>query len=98
MRRLDGRFQVLEYPIKADFALVKCHKSDRMGNLIYRKTARNFGPIMAAAAETTIVQTDQLVEIGDLDPEAIVTPSIYVNRLVEVPPLSGPQQLAQKES
>lgn len=98
VRRLDGRFQVLEYPIKADFALVKCHKSDRMGNLIYRKTARNFGPIMAAAAETTIVQTDQLVEIGDLDPEAIVTPSIYVNRLVEVPPLSGPQQLAQKES
>jgi 3-oxoadipate CoA-transferase alpha subunit len=69
-----------------------------MGNLIYRKTARNFGPIMAAAAETTIVQTDQLVEIGDLDPEAIVTPSIYVNRLVEVPPLFGPQQLAQKES
>lgn len=98
VRELDGRAQVLEYPIKADFALIKCHRSDRMGNLLYRKTARNFGPIMATAAETTIVQTDELVGIGDLDPEAIVTQSIYVNRLVEIPHLSQAQQPAQKEA
>jgi 3-oxoadipate CoA-transferase alpha subunit len=98
VRELDGRLQVLEYPIKADFALIKCHRCDRMGNLLYRKTARNFGPIMATAAETTIVQTDGLVGIGDLDPEAIVTQSIYVNRLVEIPRLSRAQQPAQKEA
>jgi 3-oxoadipate CoA-transferase alpha subunit len=98
VRELDGRLQVLEYPIKADFALIKCHRSDRMGNLLYRKTARNFGPLMATAAETTIVQTDELVGIGDLDPEAIVTQSIYVNRVVKIPHLSRAQQPAQKEA
>jgi 3-oxoadipate CoA-transferase alpha subunit len=98
VRELDGRRQVLEYPIKADFALIKCHKSDRMGNLVYSKTARNFGPVMATAAETTIVQTDELVGIGDLDPEAVVTQSIYVNRLIEIRRLTAAQHLAQKES
>ena len=76
---------MLEYPIHADVALVKAYKGDRWGNLVYRKTARNFGPIMAAAAKLTIVQVEEVVELGALDPEAIVTPGIYVDRLVEIP-------------
>lgn len=84
-REIDGRNYVLEYPIKADFALIKALKSDRWGNLVYRKTARNFGPIMAAAATTTIAQVDDVVELGELDPEAVVTPGIYVNRVLELP-------------
>lgn len=83
-RKIDGRHYVLEYPIHADFALISAYKADRWGNLVYRKTARNFGPIMAAAARTTIAQVDEVVELGDLDPENIVTPGIYVNRVVSV--------------
>ncbi len=83
-RRIDGRDYVLEYPIHADFALIKAHRGDRWGNLVYRKTARNFGPIMAMAARTTIAQVSETVELGALDPEAIVTPGIFVNRLVAV--------------
>ena len=83
-RRIDGRDYVLEYPIRADVALISALRADPMGNLVYRKTARNFGPIMAAAATTTIVQADTIVEVGDLDPEAVVTPGIYVDRLVAV--------------
>jgi 3-oxoadipate CoA-transferase alpha subunit len=81
-RELDGRLQVLEYPIRGDFALVRAHRADPMGNLVYRKTARNFGPVMATAATTTIVQVSEIVETGALDPEAVVTPSIYVDRVV----------------
>lgn len=81
-RTIEGRNYVLEYPIRAEVALVKAYKADRWGNLIYRKTARNFGPIMAAAAKTTIVQVEEFVELGDLDPEAIVTPGIFVDRVV----------------
>jgi 3-oxoadipate CoA-transferase alpha subunit len=81
-REIDGRNYVLEYPIHADFALVKALKGDRWGNLIYRKVARNFGPIMAMAAKTTIAQVSEIVELGDLDPECIVTPGIFVNRIV----------------
>ncbi|GAA2181102.1 3-oxoacid CoA-transferase subunit A [Brooklawnia cerclae] len=81
-RIIDGRGQVLEYPIKADIALIKAARADRAGNLVYRKTARNFGPIMATAARTTIVQVADLVDIGGIDPEAVVTPGIYVNRIV----------------
>ncbi|MCX7283817.1 MAG: 3-oxoacid CoA-transferase subunit A [Novosphingobium sp.] len=81
-REIDGRNYVLEYPIHADFALVKARAADRWGNLVYRKVARNFGPIMAMAAKTTIVQVSEIVELGDLDPEAIVTPGIFVNRVV----------------
>ncbi|WP_166980843.1 3-oxoacid CoA-transferase subunit A [Paramicrobacterium fandaimingii] len=81
-REIDGRTYVLEYPIKADVALVSAFKADRWGNLVYRETARNFGPIMAAAATTTIVQVDEVVDLGDLDPESIVTPGIYVDRVV----------------
>ena len=84
-REIDGRGYLLEYPIKGDYALIAAHRADRVGNLVYRKTARNFGPVMATAATTTIVQVDEVVETGTLDPEAVVTPSIYVDRLVAVP-------------
>lgn len=83
-RVLDGREYLLEYPIKADFALVSGYKADRWGNVIYRETARNFGPIMATAANTTIVQVDEIVELGALDPESVVTQGIFVNRVVAV--------------
>lgn len=81
-RVLNGREHVLELPIRGDLALVKASRSDRMGNLVYRKTARNFGPVMATAATVTAVQVDQLVEVGALDPEAVVTPGIFVDRVV----------------
>ena len=84
-RRIDGRDYVLEYPIKADFALVKALKADRWGNLVYRKTARNFGPIMASAARCAVVQVSEVVALGELDPECIVTPGIHVHRVVRVP-------------
>jgi 3-oxoadipate CoA-transferase, alpha subunit len=81
-RTIDGRDYVLEYPIKGDFALIKAHKADTVGNLVYRKTARNFGPVMAAAAATTVAQVAEVVPAGALDPEAVVTPGIYVDRVV----------------
>jgi len=84
-RRIDGRDYVLEYPIYADFALIKALRGDRWGNLVYRKTARNFGPIMATAAKCAIAQVREIVNLGDLDPEAVVTPGIFVQRVVEVP-------------
>ena len=84
-RHIDGRDYVLEYPIHADFALIKALRGDRWGNLVYRKTARNFGPIMAAAAKCTIAQVREIVNLGDLDPENVVTPGIFVQRVVEVP-------------
>lgn len=83
-RVIDGRQYVLEYPIKGDFALIKAHVADRMGNLVYRKTARNFGPVMATAAATTVVQVQNVVEPGEIDPEVVVTPGIYVDRVVAV--------------
>ena len=85
-RTLDGREHVLELPIRGDLALVKAHQADRMGNLVYRKTARNFGPVMATAATTTAVQVDTVVDAGALDPEAVVTPGIYVDRVVACSP------------
>ena len=84
-RVIDGRPYVLEHPIRADFALIKALRGDRWGNLVYRKTARNFGPIMASAARCTIVQVREIVNLGDLDPEAVVTPGIHVHRVVAVP-------------
>jgi 3-oxoadipate CoA-transferase alpha subunit len=83
-RRIDGRDYVLEFPIHADVALIKAHKGDRWGNLVYRKTARNFGPVMATAAKLTIAEVSEVVEVGALDPEAIVTPGIFVQRLVRI--------------
>jgi 3-oxoadipate CoA-transferase alpha subunit len=82
-RLIDGRHYVLESPIHADFALIKALKGDRWGNLVYRKTARNFGPIMAMAAKVAIAQVSEIVELGELDPENIVTPGIFVQRVVK---------------
>lgn len=81
-REIDGRMYVLEYPIRGDVALIGAHRADRMGNLTYRKTARNFGPVMATAAGNVIAQVAEVVDVGELDPESIVTPSIYVDRVV----------------
>ena len=83
-REIDGRNYVLEYPIKGDFAFIKALKGDRWGNLVYRKTARNFGPVMAMAAATTIVEVDEVVDLGVLDPENIITPGIFVQRVVPI--------------
>jgi 3-oxoadipate CoA-transferase alpha subunit len=83
-RTIDGRSHVLEYPIRGDVALIGAHRSDRMGNLVYRKTARNFGPVMATAADLTIVEVSGVVETGEIDPEVVVTPSIYVDRVFDL--------------
>ena len=83
-REIDGRHYVLEYPLKADFALIKAYEGDRWGNLVYRKAARNFGPIMATAATVTIAEVSRVVQLGELDPENIITPGIFVQRLVAV--------------
>lgn len=84
-RVIDGRGHVLEFPIHADFALIQARHADRWGNLVYRKTARNFGPVMATAATVTVAQVDAIVPLGALDPEHIVTPGIFVQRVVAIP-------------
>lgn len=84
VRAIDGEDYVFEHPLKADFAFVLARQADRWGNLIYSKSARNFGPPMATAATTTVVQVDELVELGAIDPEHVITPGIYVDRLLEV--------------
>ena len=81
-RRIKGREYVLEEALTADFALIKAHRADRLGNLVYRKTARNFGPLMASAATIAIAQVSQIVEVGQLDPESVITPGIYIQRVV----------------
>ena len=83
-REIDGRMHVLESPIHAQLALIKAERGDRWGNLTYRKTARNFGPIMAMAATVTVASVHEFVELGELDPEHIVTPGIFVQRVVEI--------------
>jgi len=83
-RHIHGRDYILEYPLHADYALIKALHADRWGNLVYRKTARNFGPIMATAARVAVVQVEDVVELGALDPEAIVTPGLFVQRVVRV--------------
>ena len=88
-REIDGKQYVLEYPIHADFALIGAHAGDRWGNLVYRKAARNFGPIMAMAAKQSIVQVSRIVELGELDPETIVTPGIFVGKLVLGSPVNA---------
>ena len=85
-RVIGGREYVLEYPIHGDAALIKAHRADTIGNLVYRKTARNFGPVMATAAATTIAQVEEIVEPGGIDPEAVVTPGIFVDRIVRIRP------------
>ncbi|HEX7249062.1 MAG TPA: 3-oxoacid CoA-transferase subunit A [Burkholderiales bacterium] len=86
-RRIGERDYVLEYPIHADYALIKADRADRWGNLTYRMTARNFGPIMAAAARCTVAQVRETVALGELDPETVVTPGIFVQRVVRIAPL-----------
>jgi 3-oxoadipate CoA-transferase, alpha subunit len=85
-RTIDGRRYVLEYPITADVALIRAHRADRLGNLVYRKTGRNFGPIMATAAALTIAEVSKVVPIGGIDPEAVITPGIFVDRVVVADP------------
>ena len=84
VREIGGRMQVLEYPLQADYALIKAERGDRWGNLVYRKTARNFGPSMAMAARITVASVHEVVALGELDPEHIITPGIFVQRVVEV--------------
>ena len=84
VREIGGRMQVLEYPLHADYALIKAERGDRWGNLVYRKTARNFGPSMAMAARITIASVHEVVALGELDPEHIITPGIFVQRVVAV--------------
>ena len=83
-RVIDGKGYVLEAPIHADFALIKAERGDRWGNLVYRMTARNFGPVMAMAAKVTVATVHEIVELGSLDPEAVVTPGLFVQRVVKV--------------
>lgn len=85
-REIDGRVYVLESPIRGDAALLGAYRGDRLGNLVFRKTSRNFNPVMATAATLTIASVDHIAEVGTLDPEAVVTPGIYVDRVVEVGP------------
>lgn len=84
-REINGRMQVLEYPIHGDIALIKAERGDRLGNLTYRKAARNFGPVMAMAARHTVASVHEVVEAGAIDPETVVTPGIFVSRIVQVP-------------
>jgi 3-oxoadipate CoA-transferase alpha subunit len=84
VRTIDGRDYVLEYPIRGDVALIGAHIGDRAGNLVYRKTARNFGPVMATAAALTVAEVSRVVDAGAIDPETVITPGIYVDRIVEV--------------
>ena len=84
-RVIDGVRYLLEYPLRADFAFIKAYKADTLGNLVYRMSTRNFNPVMATAARITIVDTEEIVQPGELDPEAIVTPGIFVDRIVKGP-------------
>jgi len=84
-REIDGRMYVFESPIHADFALIKAEQGDRWGNLTYRKTARNFGPIMAMAAKVSIASVHEVAELGSIDPEHVITPGLFVQRIVQVP-------------
>jgi len=95
-RIFNGKPYVMEYGLKADFALVKCKIADRYGNLLYNKTARNFGPVMCMGASRSIVQASQVVELGKLDPETVVTPGIFVSKVVEISnPLSENQLIKE---
>ena len=82
-RTFDGKDYLLELALRADFAFIKAHKGDRLGNLTYRMAARNFNPVMATAAKITIAEVDEIVEVGELDPETIITPGIFVDRIVK---------------
>ena len=95
-REFNGSGYVMEYGIRADFSLVKCRTADRYGNLLYSKTARKFGPVMCTAAEETIVQAKNVVDAGGIDPECVVTPGIFVKRVVEVPSPAHESELVKE--
>lgn len=97
VRTIDGVDHVLEYPIRADVALVKAERADRWGNLTYRMAARNFGPVMCTAAAMTVVQVRAMVELGAIDPETVVTPGIFVDRVVEVSDPISEREALEKE-
>ena len=96
-REFNGKEYVLEYGLKADFSLVKCETADRYGNLLYHATARNFGPIMCTAAKVSIVQAKKIVDAGDIDPEIVVTPGIFVKKVVEITNPANESQLVADE-
>ncbi|MBC8265664.1 MAG: 3-oxoacid CoA-transferase subunit A [Flavobacteriales bacterium] len=96
-RIINGTENVLEYAIKADYSLVKCNKADRYGNLVYHATARNFGPIMCMASKVAIVQAKQIVELGELNPEEVITPGIFVKKVVEITNPSHESDLVAKQ-
>jgi 3-oxoadipate CoA-transferase alpha subunit len=96
-REFNGKVHVLEYGLKADFSLVKCETADRYGNLLYHATARNFGPIMCTAAKVSIVQAKRIVDAGDIDPEIVVTPGIFVKKVVEITNPANESQLVADE-
>ena len=96
IRMFNGKEYVMEHAIKADFSLVKCKTSDKYGNLLYNKTARNFGPVMCMAADITIVQAQKIVELGAIDPEIVVTPGIFVKRVVEISNPADESQLVKE--
>ncbi len=91
-RNMNGKRCILEHSLGADFALIKAYKADPLGNLVYRRAARNFNPLMAAAAQTTIVEVDEIVPIGSLDPDVIVTPFLFVDRIVKAEGIWGTGQ------
>lgn len=93
-RTIDGRDYVLEFPIRGDVALIAAHVGDRAGNLVYRKTARNFGPVMATAAEMTVVEVSRVVDAGELDPECVVTPGIFVDRILDLSAIQHDSEVA----
>ena len=95
-RSFEGRDYLMETGLRADFSLVKAKKADRYGNLLYSKTARNFGPVMCTAAATTIVQVEELAAAGGIDPEAVVTPGIFVQRVVVVADPAHESQLVKE--
>lgn len=97
IREFEGKQYVMENAIRADFALVKCQTADKYGNLLYNKTARNFGPVMCMAAKTTIVQARKIVEPGEIDPECVVTPGIFVTRVVEITHPADESKLVAEE-
>jgi 3-oxoadipate CoA-transferase, alpha subunit len=96
IRVFNGKEYVMEHAIKADFSLIKCSKADKYGNLLYNKTARNFGPVMCMAADITIVQAQKIVELGSIDPEVVVTPGIFVKRVVEISNPADESQLIKE--
>ncbi len=97
IREFEGKQYVMENAIRADFALVKCQTADKYGNLLYNKTARNFGPVMCMAAKTTIVQARKIVEPGEIEPECVVTPGIFVTRVVEITHPADESKLVAEE-